>query len=90
MPARWGVQQTTRAPGSNKTRGQGSFGPFTGGRKRRTDHTLDQFLLRQGKPGTSQYIYKLINSKMDIHKKVTMTIFGDKCHDTCQQKSADC
>ncbi len=31
VPARWGLQQTTRAPGSDKTRGQGSFGPFTGG-----------------------------------------------------------
>ena len=26
-----GLQQTTRAPGSDNTRGQGSFGPFTGG-----------------------------------------------------------
>ncbi len=33
MPAGWGLQQTTRAPGSDKTRGQGSFGPFTGGRR---------------------------------------------------------
>ncbi len=31
VPAGWGLQQTTRAPGSDKTRGQGSFGPFTGG-----------------------------------------------------------
>ncbi len=31
VPAEWGLQQTTRAPGSDKTRGQGSFGPFTGG-----------------------------------------------------------
>ena len=31
MPAGWGLQQTTRAPGRGKTRGQGSFGPFTGG-----------------------------------------------------------
>ena len=31
VPVRWGLQQTTRAPGSDKTRGQGSFGPFTGG-----------------------------------------------------------
>ncbi len=31
VPARWGLQQTTRAPGSDKTRGQGSFGLFTGG-----------------------------------------------------------
>ncbi len=28
MPAGWGLQQTTRAPGSDKTRGQGSFGPL--------------------------------------------------------------
>ncbi len=28
VPARWGLQQTTRAPSNDKTRGQGSFGPF--------------------------------------------------------------
>ncbi len=33
VPARWGLQQTTRAPDSDKTRVQGSFGPFTGGLK---------------------------------------------------------
>ncbi len=27
VPARWGLQHTTQAPGSDKTRGQGSFGP---------------------------------------------------------------
>ncbi len=31
VPVGWGLQQTTRAPGSDKTRGQGSFGPFTCG-----------------------------------------------------------
>ncbi len=31
IPAGWGLQQTTRAPGSKKTWGQRSFGPFTGG-----------------------------------------------------------
>ncbi len=31
VPASWGLQQTTRAPDSDKTRAQGSFGPFTGG-----------------------------------------------------------
>ena len=31
VPAGWGLQQTTQAPGSDKTRGQGSFGPLTGG-----------------------------------------------------------
>ncbi len=29
VPAGWGLQQTTRALGSDKTRGQGSFGLFT-------------------------------------------------------------
>ncbi len=45
VPAGWGLQQTTWALGSDKTRGQGSFGPFTGGLnlKRRTDRTLDPF-----------------------------------------------
>ncbi len=31
VPAGWGLQQTTLAPGSDKTRGQGSFSLFTGG-----------------------------------------------------------
>ncbi len=31
VPAEWGIQQTTRARGSDKTRGRGTFGPFTGG-----------------------------------------------------------
>ena len=31
VPERWGLQQTTRAPDSDKTRGQGSFSPFTDG-----------------------------------------------------------
>ncbi len=31
MPARWGLRQTTLAPGSDKTRAQGSFGPLTDG-----------------------------------------------------------
>ncbi len=46
LPAEWGLQQTTRDPGSDKTRGQGSFGPFTGG-----------LSLRQGEPGTSHYCH---------------------------------
>ncbi len=29
VPAGWGLQQTTLAPGSDKTRGEGSFGPLT-------------------------------------------------------------
>ena len=28
VPARWALQQTTRAPDSDKTRRQGSFGPL--------------------------------------------------------------
>ncbi len=57
VPARWGLQQITHAADSNKTRGQGSFGPFTGGHfnitslgiatyrklKKRTDRTFDPF-----------------------------------------------
>ena len=31
VPAGWGLQQNTRAPGSKKTLGQWSFGPLTGG-----------------------------------------------------------
>ena len=31
VPAGWGLKQTTLAPGSDKTRGPGSFGPLTGG-----------------------------------------------------------
>ncbi len=49
LPAGWGLQQTTRTAGSDKIRGQGSFGPFTGGQNlttqkfKRTDRTLDLF-----------------------------------------------
>ena len=53
-----GLQQTTRAPGSDKTRGQGSFGSFYKKfKKKRMDCTFDPFLLRQGEPGTSQYLF---------------------------------
>ncbi len=31
VPAGWGLQRTILAPGSDKTQGQGSFGPLTGG-----------------------------------------------------------
>ncbi len=48
----------TNRPGSDKTRDQGSFGPSTGGpdldKYLKKDDRL--FLLRQGEPGTSQYI----------------------------------
>ncbi len=53
MPARWGLQQTTLAPGSDKTRARDppsdkppkikKYGPTTG-----------PVLLRPGEPGTSQ------------------------------------
>ncbi len=61
----------TNRTGSDKTRGQGSFGPSTGGHltideldyyldkifKKETNRILDSpFLLRQGEPGTSQHI----------------------------------
>ncbi len=51
------------APGSDKTRGQGSFGPlamttYKNIKKKRTVH-LTRFLLRQGEPGTSQYIISM-------------------------------
>ncbi len=48
----------TNRPGSNKTRGQGSFGTSTGGPdlKERNAHLIRPILLRQGEPGTSQYI----------------------------------
>ena len=36
MPEEWGLQRTTLAPGSDNTRGQGSFGPLTGGTERIT------------------------------------------------------
>ena len=44
VPAGWGLQQTTRAPGRDETRGQGSFGPLTGGPN----------LASTGKPPTSE------------------------------------
>ncbi len=59
VPVGWGLQQTSRAPGSDKTRGQGSFGPFTGGLpknlKKKNGSYTGPDLLRQGEPGTSQY-----------------------------------
>ena len=50
----------TNHPGSDKTRDQGCFGPSTGGPDlKETNRTFDSpFLLRQGEPGTSQYITK--------------------------------
>ncbi len=58
MPAGWGLQQTIRAPGSDKTQGQGSFGPLTGGPKnnfkKKNGPYTGPVLLRQGEPGTSQ------------------------------------
>ncbi len=57
MPAGWGLQLTTWAPGSDKTRGQGSFGLFTGGPpKKFKKKNTGPVLLGQGEPGTSQYI----------------------------------
>ncbi len=52
------------APGSDKTRGQGSFGPFTVGKE--TNRTFDPLLLRQGEPGTPQniVIYSKIENKI--------------------------
>ncbi len=51
VPAGLGLQRTTLAPGNDKTRGQGSFGPLTGApsdnypkfKKKRPDRTLDPF-----------------------------------------------
>ncbi len=69
----------TNRSGSDKTRGQGSFGPSTDGHVKHLtlgkldnhqdkknlkgmNHTFDSpFLLRQGEPGTSQYIYLGLN-----------------------------
>ncbi len=42
VPAGWGLQQTTRAPGSDKTRGQGSLGPFTGGLSSNTTQNFEK------------------------------------------------
>ncbi len=63
VPAGWGLQQTTRAPGSDKTWGQGSFGPFTGGLpknfKKKNGPYTGPVLQGQSEPGTSQYIHFL-------------------------------
>ena len=46
VPARWGLQQTTLAPGSDETRARDEkHGP-----------TIGPVLLRLGEPGTSQYV----------------------------------
>ena len=53
VPARWGLQQTTLAPGSDETRARDpkieKHGPTTG-----------PVLLWQGEPGTSQYVSLMI------------------------------
>ncbi len=58
VPERWGLRRTTLAPGSDRTRVQGSLinyqklkknGPYTG-----------PVLLRQGETGTSQYMVKVL------------------------------
>ncbi len=43
------------APGSDKTLGQGSLTTYKNFKQKRTVH-LTRFLLRQGEPGTSQYV----------------------------------
>ncbi len=53
VPARWGLRRTTLAPGSDKTQVQGSFGPL---RLKKNRPYTGPVLLRQGEPGTSQYI----------------------------------
>ena len=59
VSARWGLQQTTRAPDSNKIRGLSIsilvIATYKNLKKKRTDCTFDLFLLRQGEPGISQY-----------------------------------
>ena len=56
----------TNRSGSNKTPGQGSFGPSTGGPDLKgTNRTFDSpFLLRQVEPGKSQYL----PCSLDIHR----------------------
>ena len=63
VPARWGLWQTTLAPGSNKTQVQGSFGsvnrwtkPYKPLKIKKDGPTIGPALLRQGEPGTSHYI----------------------------------
>ncbi len=57
VPARWGLRQTTLAPGSDKTRVQGSFWSVNRWTvKKKHGSTIGPVLLRQGEPGTSQYI----------------------------------
>ena len=57
VPARWGLQNPPWAPGSDKTQGQGSFAPFTGGLlaittekefKIETDRTFDPLFTKTG------------------------------------------
>ncbi len=51
--------KTTRAPGSDKTQGQGSFGPLITIQnfKKKNGPCTGPVLLRQGEPGTSKYEY---------------------------------
>ncbi len=56
----------TNRPGGYKTRDQRSFGPSTGGLVKNESHTwFALFLLRQGEPGTSQYIWLEVMSNIN-------------------------
>ena len=63
VPARWGLQQTTLGSGQRQDTGPGILwsvhrwtNSYLQKNLKRTDRTFDPFLLRQGEPGTSQYI----------------------------------
>ncbi len=71
MPTGWGLQQTTLAPGRDKTRGQGSFGLLIGGanlgnsrdsypKLKKNGPYTGPILLRQGEPVMSQYAMMMI------------------------------
>ncbi len=66
------------APGSDKTQGQGSLAITTYNKfKKETDRTFDPFLLRQGEPGTSQYIPTHFNK---IILNLNLISFIHSCH----------
>ena len=54
MPARWGLQQTHPGLQAATRRGAGIL--YKNLKKKRTVH-LNRFLLRQGEPGMSQYVF---------------------------------
>ena len=68
MPARWGLQQTTLAPGTDKTRARDPLVRYKLPNIEKYGPTTGHILLRQGEPGTSPYNEDLEDKgKVSVH-----------------------